>query len=219
MEVPMTFRTHVTDEQLGQYYRKTIAIAHRLDTPLAFEKVMHVLDLVHDNLLEEAVTVSEPASILFEPVAMIDVGEIASFAPQGKFRERSVTDGVKIAEISSDFKRNFLVITQTHIAPTTIRIQKLKKQCADREIMERLGAACEIMLAHVWELLKAQGAGQPGPLLVNSCKNIAYIRDKKGCLQSVFAKWDFDDDGWRIFSLPAGSCSPSEESGSHVISL
>ncbi|MHB0865442.1 MAG: hypothetical protein ACYC1Y_00840 [Minisyncoccota bacterium] len=215
----MTPNARITDEQLGQYYRKTIAIAHRLDTPLAFEKVMHVLDLVHDNLLDKAITVSEPVLALFEPITTIDVREIASFIPQEKFREGSVTDGVKIAETSSDFKRNFLIITQTHIAPTTIRIQKLKKQCAGREIMERLGAACEIMLAHVWELLKAQGAGQPGPLLVNSCKNIAYIRDKKGCLQSVYAKWDFDDNGWKIFCLPAGSSSPSEESGSHVISL
>ncbi|MHB1163168.1 MAG: hypothetical protein ACYCZZ_01405 [Minisyncoccota bacterium] len=215
----MTPNTRITDEQLGQYYRKTIAIAHRLDTPLAFENVMRVLDLVHDNLLEEAVTMSEPASTLFEPITTINVGEIPSFAPKGKFREGSVTEGVKIAETCSDFKRNFLVITQTNIAPTTIRIQKLKKQCASREIMEKLAAACEIMLAHLWELLKAQGAGQPGPLLVNGCKNIAYIRDKKGCLQSVYAKWDFDDDGWKIFSLPAGSSSPSEQSGSHVISL
>lgn len=45
----MTMKNIVTDEQLGKYYRRTIAIADRLGKSLPIEKVMHALQCVHDG--------------------------------------------------------------------------------------------------------------------------------------------------------------------------
>ena len=45
----MTLNISVTDEQLGQYYRRTTAIADRLGKSLNFETVMGILQQIHDG--------------------------------------------------------------------------------------------------------------------------------------------------------------------------
>lgn len=45
----MTLLKSVTDDQLGQYYRRTSAIADRLGKSLEFEQVMDALQRIHDG--------------------------------------------------------------------------------------------------------------------------------------------------------------------------
>ena len=47
----MTFKTNVTDDQLGAYYRKTAAIADRLGKSLDPAKIMTALQRIHDGEL------------------------------------------------------------------------------------------------------------------------------------------------------------------------
>ncbi len=50
----MTLNPSVTDDQLGQYTRKMIAIAGRLGKSLLFEEVMSRLQLIHDGQLGDS---------------------------------------------------------------------------------------------------------------------------------------------------------------------
>lgn len=45
----MTLNVRVTDDQLGQYYRRTAAIADRLGKSLDFDTVMQALQRIHDG--------------------------------------------------------------------------------------------------------------------------------------------------------------------------
>lgn len=51
----MTLNTGVADDRLGQYYRRTAAIADRLGKSLDFEKVMSALQRIHDGELDRLV--------------------------------------------------------------------------------------------------------------------------------------------------------------------
>lgn len=47
----MTLALSVTDDQLGRYFRRMVAIAERGDKSLAFEKLMDTLQTIHDGKL------------------------------------------------------------------------------------------------------------------------------------------------------------------------
>ena len=60
----MTLNVGVTDDELGQYFRRAIAIADRLGKSLPFESVMDALQRIHDGRFEgdQATPVTKPAS-------------------------------------------------------------------------------------------------------------------------------------------------------------
>ena len=138
---------------------------------------------------------------LLDPVTTVEVAGIVSFIVKEKFRERKTTDGVKVAWVGSNFENNFLGKIEKDITPTTLRIQKLKKDSSDALIIAELGDTHETTFAHFWELLKKQGSGQEGPFLVGGYMNIAYIRDKNKVLWAVNAKWDSYAVGWSVEAL------------------
>ena len=47
----MTLSTSVADDRLDQFYRRTAAIAERLDKSLPFDRVMDTLQMIHDGKL------------------------------------------------------------------------------------------------------------------------------------------------------------------------
>ncbi|MDO8565205.1 MAG: hypothetical protein Q7R67_01075 [bacterium] len=51
----MTLNMGVADDQLGQYYRRTAAIADRLGKSLEFEAVMDALQRIHDGQIDPVV--------------------------------------------------------------------------------------------------------------------------------------------------------------------
>jgi hypothetical protein len=135
---------------------------------------------------------------LLESVSTIEIGRITSFVAKEKFRELETTDNVKIASLSDNFKNHFLGKRETDIAAATLRIQKLRESSRDEPILAALGEAAETALAQFWELLKSQGSGQYGQLLLNGWANIVYVRDDKDKLWAVGARWLADFDGWYV---------------------
>jgi hypothetical protein len=153
------------------------------------------------TLLDEcsaAFTVAPPKSSLLEFVTTVDVVGIDEFVARDKFREGKTVDGVKIYWIGGNFKINFDGKTEKDIAPAILHIHKLKKNSVDRPIRNNVGADNEeTALSQFWELLKKQGQGQAGALLVNGWANIFYIRDQNGTLWAVRAFW-YSGGGWYV---------------------
>ncbi len=138
---------------------------------------------------------------LLEAITTAEVPSIASFVAKEKFRSGKEIDGVKIYWLGDNFKENFLNKKETDIAPATLRIQKLKNSSLDTPILAELGDKAETTMAHFWELLKQQGSGQKGNLLVNGYANIAYIRDENGVLWAVHARWSSGNVGWIVYAI------------------
>jgi hypothetical protein len=139
-----------------------------------------------------------PKPSLLEPVTTVEVEGIDEFVASGKFRKGETIDGVKIWSLGGNFKTNFVGKTEKDIAPATLRIQKLKKASIDTPIRNDIGADNEeTALGQFWELLKKQGQGQAGALLVNGWANIFYIRDQNGTLWAVSARW-LSGCGWLV---------------------
>jgi hypothetical protein len=146
----------------------------------------------------ELVSPPVPVSSLLEPVTTVDVEGIDEFVASGKFREGETIDGVKIWSLGGNFKTSFVGKSEKDIAPATLRIQKLRKASLDTPIRNDIGADNEeTALGQFWELLKKQGQGQAGVLLVNGWANIFYIRDQNGTLWAVLARW-FSGLGWCV---------------------
>ena len=138
-------------------------------------------------------------------LALVTTAEVTSnesFVVAEKFREGETTDGVKIAWVGGNFKQHLLGKTETSVAPATLRIYKLKEDSFDAPVLAELGDTAETTLAHFWELLKKQGRGQKGKLLVNGYANIAYIRDASGTRWAVSAYWCAGLDGWFVEAYP-----------------
>ena len=146
---------------------------------------------------EQASVAPAPKPSLLQPVTTVDVVGIDEFIARDKFREGETVDGVKIYWIGQNFKTNFLGLVEKGIAPATLSIQKLKKNSVDTPIMGELGEAAKSHLAQFWELLKKQGQGQKGALLVNGYANIAYIDDENGTRWAFNALWD-SGNGWNV---------------------
>ncbi len=138
---------------------------------------------------------------ILELVTTIDIVGVTSFPVREKLREGE-TDGVKIAWLGDSLKHNFLNKTETDIASATLRIQKLKKSAFARPILAVLGDTAETAFAQFWELLKLQGSGQQGSLLVNGRENLVCIRDNSdnsdNNLRVVSAFWYTDRGGWGV---------------------
>lgn len=109
-------------------------------------------------------------------VTMVATTAVKSFVAQNKFRIGE-TDGVKIGWLGENFKKNFLSVVEVGVAGVTLRIHRLEKDSLDAPILEELGETMETALARMWGLLKKQGHGQKGALLVNGYANIFYLRD------------------------------------------
>lgn len=135
---------------------------------------------------------NEKASIL-EHIAAVGVTGTDLFIAAEKFREGKTTDGVKIAWLGSNFKKNLLIKMETSIAPAMLRIQKLKERSCDVSILAELGDTAVIALAHVFEFLKTAG---------KSKLYVFYVAD-----WVMYARWntDSDDDGWFIEAYSVAS--------------
>jgi len=97
----------------------------------------------------------------------------------------------------NNFDQLFLNKVEKNVLPASIAVHQLKRSSTDKLIMAELGAAAEIQLAYLFELIKAQSQGQEGVLLVNGYANIAYIRGTDGNLWAVDAGWGAAG-GWGV---------------------
>jgi hypothetical protein len=136
------------------------------------------------------------------PCCLQTLGEInasgtKSFVAAEKFREGETTGGVSVYSLGRFFKSNFLNKTETNVADVTLHIRVLKKDSSDTMIRNELGSAAEIKLANFWNLLKRQEAGHD-----KTSRIVAYVRDAKGVLWTMYGYWDANFDGWYIDAIP-----------------
>lgn len=134
-------------------------------------------------------------------ISTIEVPAIGAFSVDTHFRVGE-TDGVKISWIGEDFRRAFGGRVEDSVAEATLHVHKLIETETDVSIIAELGgeAMAEVTLGQLWCLLKAQGYGQEGNLLVDGRVNIAHVRAAD--LWSVYCRWLSLYGGWRVRAGP-----------------
>lgn len=161
----------------------------------------------HENELKIAVThllknrPKEDANPL-EPVETIRVFTDSNFCINDSFLI-SEKPPIQIGWIGEKFQREFLSNTQNknyETGITTLKIYDLTQKVTDKTIVEQLGGEekAETSLSQMWSLLKAQGMGQDGPLLINGNSNIFYIKGQNNVLWSISCFWHESIGPWRI---------------------
>jgi len=95
-EVVMTLCTSVADDHLGQYYRRTAAIADRLGKSLDFDSVMKALQRIHDGELDPLVLHAGE----FAPFLEIEVG--------GKSKDELLAEIEANGMFASDYAKDIM---------------------------------------------------------------------------------------------------------------
>ena len=147
---------------------------------------------------------------------------IKEFLAKDHFKVGEV-EGVKIGYLGDSFKRAFFGTDQCRaegeVAEATLRIHQLKKASVDSPIIAELGGEeiIETTLGQMFEIMKAQGHGQKGNLLVNGYANIFYIRSSDGVLWAVYCGWVSDYGCWGV-SADSVTAPREWDAGSRVVS-
>jgi hypothetical protein len=220
----MTLNPGVTDDQLGQYYRRMTAIANRLGKSLEFDLVMEALQGIHDGqvIAKPAVVAKstpKPKLSLLEPISTITVSATSvKFVAKDKFKLRK--DGGICSYLGDNFCKWFLSgngKTEDPISEQTLRYAKLRKSSVDVQIIKELGGEekSEATLTEVFFLMEKQANGEKGVLLTNGYANIFYVKDSSGVLRAVRVLWD--DDGWHVTAFEV-SRPDSWDAGRQVFS-
>jgi hypothetical protein len=160
----------------------------RLMQPI-FKRLSYDLSLVDSDLLE--------------PIDIVSVTGTEAFGTREKF-QIGTPEGVKIYYLGDNFKKHFLNANGTgknelDVPDQNLRVHRLRKNSVDSPILKELGGeeVVETNLAIMFELMKKQGQGQAGVLLVDGKANIFYIRDDAGTVWAVSCRWRAGG-GWRV---------------------
>lgn len=153
-------------------------------------------------------------SELLQPVTIASTTAVEAFSAKAHFVTKNTPDGVSLGYIGPNFQSAFLSGTgrnEIDVPKAELRIHKLRKNSVDTPIIEELGGKERVetsSLAAMWEMMKRQGQGQQGDLLVNGYANIFYIRDDHGTLWAVDCRWD---SGYRFWDVYARSVARPNE--------
>ena len=144
--------------------------------------------LTNSDLLEPVTTISVPAVEAFSTREMLTVG---------------THEGVKIGWNGKNFKKNFVNLKDTgkneiSVPAQKLRVHRLRQNSVDGPIIAELGGEekVENYLATMFAMMKKQGTGQTGDLLVNGWANIFYIKDDDDTLWAVRCIWLVS--GWYV---------------------
>lgn len=197
----MTLNTRVADDQLGQYYRKTAAIADRLGKSLDFGSVMDALQRIHDGKFEKKEVVKSILSLVNDKVAS---GAIGSFDPHAFYKDRA---GLWIGDF---FRNNVLSKASAvkNLPAAALTSSDLAKNAYDREIIPCLPAGYEWdiseALARIAQMIEKQPGGKDGELLNNGYANLFYVPGfvvrvlwRAGPREWFVSAWWLDDNYWR----------------------
>jgi len=136
-------------------------------------------------------------SALLKPIGTTSLPALLAFNAEEKF-QLGTTDGVKIWGVGPNFKTHFLDKKEKDAPAVELRIHQLRRSSKDPSIIKALGGIkiVETTLGQMWEMVKKQGTGQTGDLLVNGWANIFYIKDDDGILWAVRCRWR--GSGWGV---------------------
>jgi len=142
-------------------------------------------------------------SALLEPITIVSLPGAEAFSVKEKFAI-GMQDGVEIGWHGGDFKEYFLGKNEIDVPAQQPRVHKLRRMSKDAPIIAELGGEelVAINLATMFELMKKQGTGQTGDLLVNGYANIFYIKDDTGTFWAVDCVWSSDDGFWLVGAYP-----------------
>lgn len=195
----MTPPKGVTDDQLGRYYRKTMAIADRLGKSLDPNTVLWLLQRIHDG--EQFVP--DRAGTTLSLVDTFDAPAIDRFVPKTAFKKTlkpppsqefwlgSGKVSIHCSHSYELFKHIFLHgkngKLETNIGPRTLRICRAN-DTGDYwtsyvpTILAELGRKHTVRLGHIWHMLELEAAGKPTPLLTDGKKNCFFVYGRDGRL-------------------------------------
>ncbi len=143
-------------------------------------------------------------SALLEGVKMIPLVPIADFDPAKKF-VKGTQDGVKIGWVGDNLKGILKRHKKISVSKANLRCHKLKEPSVDGPIVKALGGRELIStnFAHMWEMMKKQGNGEEGDLLVNGYANIFYIPDPEdeAVIWAVRCSWNAVLGGWYVVAF------------------
>ena len=130
----------------------------------------------------------------------INAQGIDLFVTREKFCEGKEVDGVAIGFLGTRFKEQFLGKIEDGVTDLLLTASELTEDLRNPAIITALGGddRAEVSLAHVWALLKRQGHGEDGVLLISECTNIFYVRDVVGTLWALGVQWISDDRIWAV---------------------
>ena len=154
-----------------------------------------------EQILQQVPSLLEPVTVVSVPaLTAFDVAVHFVVTPQNKRKDAEVL----IGWMNDNAQR--LVGARTtpepEIAETTLRVHTLRKASVDGPILAELGDQATTTWAQMYEMMRRQGRGQEGDLLVNGWANIFYIPDIEGQLWAVSCYWISDDRCWRVYAYP-----------------
>ena len=140
-------------------------------------------------------------SALLTLLQTIAVSSVQRFVVKDHFTKDNKK--VKFWDFGDNFTIHFGNRIENNIGLATIAVSRLERRAKDPEIKAELAGETKrvftISLAHFYQMIEAQGQGQPGPLLVNGYANIAYIDGMDNW--AVSASW-YAGDGWGVLASP-----------------
>lgn len=141
--------------------------------------------------------IPKTAELLLEPISTVAIPATTKpFVAKDKFKLK--IEGEICFYLGDNFTEWFLGKTEDPITEQVLRYAKLRKSSLDTPIIAELGgkAKAETTLTEMFSLMKKQGNGKSGVLLNNGYANIFYIKDQKGVLRAVGARWY--GGGWDV---------------------
>lgn len=123
---------------------------------------------------------------------------IEKFVAKEKFVEGKTIDGVSIAWLGENFKKNFLGKTEKSVETAELKVHALLEDARDLPkddepgIIPELAGKHEINLAHFHQLLAHKQQRKDFSWVVG------YILDGNDVLWAVLARWDAGSDGWNV---------------------
>lgn len=141
---------------------------------------------------------------LLEPVTAVTVPTLSAFDVAAHFRVTPRNEWqnaeVLIDWIGDNVQKLVKGKTEPEVVETTLRIHKLRKASVDGLIISELGEdVATTTWSQMYEMMRRQGHGQPGDLMVDRRANIFYIG---GTDWVVGCRWRSDGDGWRVDAYP-----------------
>jgi hypothetical protein len=127
----------------------------------------------------------------------------------------TINPEVQFSTIWEEFRKRFIGRIDQNPTAVSMRHFSLRKISPDGPIIEALGgeSRVECCLGSVYEMIKTQAHGQPGPLQTNGYANIFYVKDNDGALCAVRVAWD--GEGWIVDAIPVRD--PLAWNGRHQI--
>lgn len=115
-----------------------------------------------------------------------------------RFRLSESHEEVSIVSVDPQFSERTEGLWVQECADCPVRIWETPEFTSDLAVRRHFVSRVETGYAETWEVLKLQGKGGPGSLVVGNVANIAYLPDTKGTLMAVSFIWLLADNGWEI---------------------